>query len=152
MQNVGGNFMATLNLKRIFIYSTLVSLILGCKSYNDHSSLKNFEIILSQSDKVVIRFFDYDSELNKPLIKTISKSSVISELKDLMQQSQEDSTCNSIDGSMSFFSGQSKIGFLEFSVNPNCPAFYLHDSNKITKYKMSAFCGMFLESVRRGEK
>jgi hypothetical protein len=121
-------------------------------SCNSHSSaLDEFDVMLSKSNRILIRFNE-NKNFNEPsTIRMITSSAQIIRLRDLIDKSTEGSGCTYYDGTMTFFSDAEQTGFLQFSVNPQCPAFYFHSANKITQYAMTAYCAMFLEGIRQGQ-
>lgn len=143
--------MKTISTLNVSIFLFVIICISGCRNKNANSALDKFDSIISISTSVVVRFNENKYLNEKTLFRVLNKPSSINQLKDLMQQSSSSSACSSYDGTMTFFSDTVKNGYLEFSVNPYCPAFYLHYSNTITQYKISTYCAIFLESVRQGD-
>lgn len=145
-------YMKTETISKIFIYYFLLLASTACNSQNKESVINNFFSDITESDKIIIRFTDNGFNRTTPLVKVIYKTAVVAEFKELLRQSNQESHCSYINGTIAFFKGSAKKGYLEFSNNPDCPALYLHHSGRITQYKMSAFFSMFLESVKQGEK
>lgn len=139
-------------VKQIFIYCILLTPLTGCDSNKKESALNHFNAIVAGSNRIIIHFKNTGFTNGSHLVKVIHEPAIIDEFEELLKQSVPQSKCSYINGTMAFFKDSARKGYLEFSVNPDCLAFYLHYSGKIIQYKMSAYCAMFLESVKQGEK
>jgi hypothetical protein len=133
-------------MKIIRLLFCITIALLSCKKNN--KPLNEFNTIISKSDRIVVRFDENKYYNEAAVVKVITKSSHISQLKDLIKQSGDGKNCKYYNGTMTFFSNSPKNGFLEFSTNANCPSLYLHLSNGIFEYNMSPYCGIFLQSIR----
>jgi len=137
---------------KIIIYYLLLLASTGCNFLNKESEINNFSADIAESNRIIIRFTGKETNRTTPLIKVIYKTAVVDEFKELLSQSNQESDCNYINGTIAFFKDSTKKGYLEFCNNPDCPSLYFQHSGKITQYRMPAFFAMFLESVKRGEK
>ena len=130
----------------------LAAILLSCKAHNNDSTLEKFDSIIAKSDRILFQFNGDRSFDKKPTAVFINKASVINEFRTLLQQSSASSNCAGHDGTITFFTGLQQNGYLEFSSNAFCPALFLHFANTITEYTMTANCGIFLATIRAGEK
>ncbi len=136
-------------MKNLLLFIFLLLIFLSCK--NNSTLLSKFDELISNSNRVVVKFGE-NIYYNEPaVIKIITHPSDISQLKDLIQQSTDSKNCKYYNGTMTFFSDTLKNAFLGFSTNAHCSSIYLHLSNGIFEYNMSPYCGMFLQSIKQGE-
>ena len=134
-------------MNKYVLYLGLFFLLISCNG--KRSALDEFDSIISNSNRILIHFNENRYYNEKGHIKIISNLSQINELRELLQKSTKNENCNYYNGTMTFFSDTKEMGFLEFSSDAKCPAFYLHTQGQITQYRMTPYFGLFLEGIRQ---
>ncbi|MFC0772071.1 hypothetical protein [Terrimonas alba] len=110
--------------------------------------IEMFSAFISNSTKVNIAYGNRLDTSQIIIDTTISKMSEVEKIKNFIVQTGERDTCYHLSGTITFLNSSEDGFVIDFSLDPQCPAYYFYTEDKPVSFKMSYQSGMYLSELQ----